>query len=175
MKFGRPSIKSVERQSLNYVQYNLQVKCSRTVGLQYLGCYTIMMHHFRFSNYSIGLHRSNYDNARHCIQYEYRWCECSRARCIPRLAPPGRPSVPPTSGHLSRTDTFAWSRGCPSTTGTTVIGHQHSAHANYELFLPFRYYKFQFMLSKYINFCKVATNKTTATVFLTFSQLKSSN
>ena len=33
-----------------------------------------------------------------------------------RLAPP----VPPTSGHLSCTDPFAWSRGCPSMTGTTV-------------------------------------------------------
>ncbi len=31
-----------------------------------------------------------------------------------------RPSVPPMSGHLSCTDTFAWSRGCPFMTGTTV-------------------------------------------------------
>ena len=32
-----------------------------------------------------------------------------------------RPPVPPTSGHLACTDTFAWSRGCPFMTGTTVV------------------------------------------------------
>ena len=32
-------------------------------------------------------------------------------------------AVPPTSGHLSCTDTFAWSRGCPFMTGTTVHLH----------------------------------------------------
>ena len=30
------------------------------------------------------------------------------------------PPVPLTSGHLSCTDTFAWSRGCPFMAGTTV-------------------------------------------------------
>ena len=30
-------------------------------------------------------------------------------------------AVPPTSGHLSCTDTFARSRGCPFLTGTTVF------------------------------------------------------
>ena len=29
--------------------------------------------------------------------------------------------VPVTSGHLQCTDTFAWSRGCPFMTGTTVV------------------------------------------------------
>ena len=29
--------------------------------------------------------------------------------------------LPLISGHLQRTDTFAWSRGCPSMTGTTVF------------------------------------------------------
>ena len=61
VEFGRPTayMKYVERQSLNYVEYNLQVKRSRTV--QYLSCYIIMMHYFRFNNYSI--HKSNSDNA----------------------------------------------------------------------------------------------------------------
>ena len=45
--------------------------------------------------------------------------ECSRARCITFGAP--RPPVPPTSDHLSCADTFAWSRGCPFMTGTTVV------------------------------------------------------
>ena len=40
--------------------------------------------------------------------------EYSRARCI-MFGP-----VPPTSGHLSCTDAFAWSRGCPFMTGTTL-------------------------------------------------------
>ena len=34
---------------------------------------------FRFNNYSI----HNYDNAGHCIQYQYRWLWCCRVRCIP--------------------------------------------------------------------------------------------
>ena len=37
-----------------------------------------------------------------------------------RLASPTRPLAPTTGGHLSYRDTFAWSRGCPFTTGTTV-------------------------------------------------------
>ena len=36
------------------------------------------------------------------------------------LASPACPSVPVMSGHLQCTDTFAWSRGCPFMTGTTV-------------------------------------------------------
>ena len=42
--------------------------------------------------------------------------------------PPARPSVPLTSGHLSCTDTFAWSRGCPFMTGTTVVECTASAN-----------------------------------------------
>ena len=60
---------------------------------------------FRFNNYSI------HDNAWHCIQYQYRWWWCSRVKC--RLLR----YVPAMSGHLSCTDTFAWSRGCPFMTG----------------------------------------------------------
>ena len=37
------------------------------------------------------------------------------------LASPACPSVPVMSGHLQCTDTFAWSRGCPFITGTTVV------------------------------------------------------
>ena len=36
------------------------------------------------------------------------------------MASPACPYVPVTSGHLQCTDTFAWSRGCPFMTGTTV-------------------------------------------------------
>ena len=46
----------------------------------------------------------------------------SIARCRPIIfGVPRLPSVPVTSGHLQCTDTFAWSRGCPFMTGTTVI------------------------------------------------------
>ena len=44
----------------------------------------------------------------------------SLARCI-IFGVPARPSVPLMSGHLQCTDTFAWSRGCPFMTGTTVM------------------------------------------------------
>ena len=46
--------------------------------------------------------------------------------------PPARPSVPLTSGHLSCTDTFAWSRGCPFMTGTTVVGKRYAPAQNME-------------------------------------------
>ena len=43
----------------------------------------------------------------------------SLARCIV-FGVPACPPVPLMSGHLQCTDTFAWSRGCPFMTGTTV-------------------------------------------------------
>ena len=39
------------------------------------------------------------------------------------LASPACPPVPVMGGHLQCTDTFAWSRGCPFMTGTTVEGN----------------------------------------------------
>ena len=68
-----------------------------------------------FNNYSI----HDYDNARHCNQYECSWLLCSRAMDINYVWRP-RPPIPLACGHLSCTDTFAWSGGCPFMTGTTV-------------------------------------------------------
>ena len=48
----------------------------------------------------------------------------SIARCI-IFGVPACPSVPVTSGHLQCTDSFAWSRGCPFMTGTTVVHLYH--------------------------------------------------
>ena len=66
------------------------------------------------------LSSGDYDNA--CIHYEYRWWWWYYVvlQDVLYLASPACPSVPVTSGHLQCTDTFAWSRGCPFMTGTTV-------------------------------------------------------
>ena len=101
----------VERQKLTYVDY----KCSRTV--QYLCSYTIMMHSFLIL-VSITI---AYTMIRmHDIIFSMNIAGVSHARCITfgaaRLSP-----VHPTSGHLSCRDTFAWSRGCPFMTDTTIL------------------------------------------------------
>ena len=49
-----------------------------SVRLLYNTSTVIWCINFRFNNYSI----HNYDNAWHCIQYQYRWWWCSRVRCI---------------------------------------------------------------------------------------------
>ena len=56
-----------------------------------------------------------------CIQNEYGGDVVVQA--VPGItfgAPTARPSVALTSGHLSCTDTFAWSREYPFMTGTTL-------------------------------------------------------
>ena len=53
------------------------------------------------------------------------------------LASPACPPVPVMSGHLQCTDTFAWSRGCPFMTGTTVYKGKSSKINFYFYFATF--------------------------------------
>ena len=88
---------------MNFVEY----KYSRTV--QYLSCYVALILGLMTIAYIImtmhvfSMHMDGGDN-----------------RGVLYVASFTCPPVPLTSGHLSCTDTFAWSRGCPFMAGTTV-------------------------------------------------------
>ena len=90
---------------VTYVEY----KYSRTVCLQYLSCYVALILVLLTVAYIIMTMHT-------LVVIVVR----SLARCI-IFGVPACPAVPLTSGHLQCTDTFAWSRGCPFMTDTTVI------------------------------------------------------
>ena len=73
--------------------------------------------HFRWPSYSFIsylVQLRNYNST--CLGRPPSWAATfSMSRLISTF-----PSVPLMSGHLQCTDTFAWSRGCPFMTGTTV-------------------------------------------------------
>ena len=89
---------------MNFVEY----KYSRTV--QYLSCYVALILGLITTAYIIltmhvfSMNMDGGDN-----------------RGVSYVASFTCPPVPLTSGHLSCTDTFAWSRGCPFMAGTTVV------------------------------------------------------
>ena len=90
---------------MNFVEY----KYSQPV--QYLSCFVAI--NVLFNNYCI----HNYDNA--CDVFRMNM-DGGDNRGVLYVASFTCPPVPLTSGHLSCTDTFAWSRGCPFMAGTTV-------------------------------------------------------
>ena len=99
----RPSMlsKQTGKAIVAYIKY----KYSRTVGLQYTSCYVAFIFGLLTISYIIMTVRVFIRNIAGGDSSMY-YCAC--------------PSVPVASGHLQCTDTFAWSRGCPFMTGTTV-------------------------------------------------------
>ena len=102
----RPSMLS--KQTGKAIVAYFKYKYSRTVGLQYISCYVALILGLLSIAYIIMTVRVFIRNI--------AGGDSSR----PPMASPACPSVPVTSGHLQCTDTFAWTRGCPFMTGTTV-------------------------------------------------------
>ena len=94
----------MKRQRMNFVEYEY----SRTV--QYLSCYLasilglITIAYIIMTMHVFSMNMAGGDN--HGVLY---------------VASFSCPPVPLMSGHLSCTDTFIWSRGCPFIAGTTVL------------------------------------------------------